>query len=321
MSQKPNEIARKIAGPGIVLVFLTALISGVSNFLNFKAVQGTNVDAWITVRNVVVALMLVPLALLVGREVRTRLTRGDWVRLATIGLVGGAIPFLLFFHGFQIAASSGGAASASFGYRTLFLMATVLGIVFLREKLSSRVLLAAASLLIGSALLLTLTGPIWTDGTGFVLLATAMWAGEYTLSKHTLKTLPSGTVALGRMGFGGSFLLAYLALSGQVTAIGSFASADWLMLFLSALLLFGFVCTWYAGLKTVDVSVAASILVLAFPITWALGLLTAKSTFTLVQSAGVAAIAIGAVLAIGLGSLRGMWSNVTLWVRSRVRPE
>ncbi|HII39923.1 MAG TPA: EamA family transporter, partial [Thermoplasmata archaeon] len=146
-------------GPGIFLVFLTVLVSGVSNFVNFKAVQGTNVDAWITMRNVVVALMLVPLALLVGREARIRLTRWDWMRLAAIGLVGGAVPFLLYFHGFQLAASSGGAASASFGYRTLFLMASVLGVVFLQERLSGRAILAAGLLLVGSALLLTLTGP------------------------------------------------------------------------------------------------------------------------------------------------------------------
>ena len=317
MSGKPSANFGRAVGPGIFLVFLTVLVSGVSNFVNFKAVQGTNVDAWITMRNVVVALMLVPLALLVGREARIRLTRWDWMRLAAIGLVGGAVPFLLYFHGFQLAASSGGAASASFGYRTLFLMASVLGVVFLQERLSGRAILAAGLLLVGSALLLTLTGPIWTDGTGYVLLATTLWAGEYTLSKHTLRTLPSGTVALARMGFGGAFLLAYLAVSGQVLAIGSFGGTDWLMLFLSALLLFGFVSTWYAGLKTVDLSVAASLLVLAFPITWALGFLTAKSTFTVGQAAGIVAIVVGAVLVVGLASLRDTWRVVIAWVHTK----
>lgn len=322
MSEQARGVVGKAVGPGILLVLMTVLISGVSNFVNFKAVQGTNVDAWITVRNVAVAgmlaLMLSLFGLSSGRGIRPRLTRRDWTRLAIIGLVGGAIPFLLYFHGFQMAASEGGAASASIGYRMLFLMAAVLGVVFLHEKLSSRLALAAGLLLVGSALLLTLTGPIWTDGTGFVLLATAMWAGEYTLSKHTLRTLSSGTVTLGRMGFGGVFLLGYLALSGQMGAIGGFAGTDWLMLLLSAVLLFGFVATWYAGLKTVDVSVATAMLVLAFPITWALGFLTAKSTFTLAQAAAVVAIVLGVALAIGLASLRETWSAVILWVRSRM---
>ena len=322
MSENPSRVFGKTVGTGVLLVSLTVLISGVSNFVNFKAVQGTNVDAWITVRNLVVAGLLVPLAVLLGREVRTRLTRGDWIRLAIIGLVGGAIPFLLYFHGFQMAASSGGAASASFGYRTLFLMAAVLSVVFLHERLSSRIVLACGLILAGAALLLTLTGPIWTDGTGYVLIATALWAGEYTLSKHTLRTLPSGTVALGRMGFGGAFLLGYLALSGQVLAIGSFGGTDWLMLFLSALLLFGFVSTWYAGLKTVDVSVATAMLVLAFPLTWALGFLTASSTFGVAQSAGVVAIVIGVVITVGLASMRDTWRAGIAWVRSRtVRAE
>jgi drug/metabolite transporter (DMT)-like permease len=317
MSEKERRVVGKTVAPGILLVLLTVLISGVSNFVNFKALQGTNVDAWITVRNVAVTLMLVPLALLVRGGIRTRLTRGDWMRLAVIGVVGGAIPFLLYFHGFQMAASEGGAASASFGYRTLFIMTTVLGVVFLKERFSSRAALAAGMLLIGSALLLTMSGPIWTDGTGYVLLATALWAGEYTLSKRVLRTLPSGTVALGRMGFGGICLLGYLGLSGQAPAIASFAAADWLMLFLSALLLFGFVATWYAGLKTVDVSVATSMLVLAFPITWVLGFLTAKSTFNPAQAAGVVAIVIGVVLAVGLGSLRETWTTLARWIKVR----
>ena len=317
MSANRNAIVRKAVGPGILLVLLTVLISGVSNFVNFYAVGvPTSSDAFVTARNLAVAVLLLPFALFLGRTARAKLSRVDWLKLGTVGLIGGAIPFLLFFRGLQMAGSSG-AATATFGYRTLFLMASVLGVVFLQERLSGRAILAAGLLLVGSALLLTLTGPIWTDGTGYVLLATTLWAGEYTLSKHTLRTLPSGTVALARMGFGGAFLLAYLAVSGQILAIGSFGGTDWLMLFLSALLLFGFVSTWYAGLKTVDLSVAASLLVLAFPITWALGFLTAKSTFTVGQAAGIVAIVVGAVLVVGLASLRDTWRVVIAWVHTK----
>jgi len=310
--------ANRILGPGLALILMTVLISGVSNFVNFKAVQGTNVDAWIAVRNTGVALLLVPLALLLGREARVRLRRADWVRLATIGLVGGAIPFLLYFHGFQMASAQGGAASASLGYRSLFLFATVLGVLVLKERLSRGFTLAALLLMAGSVLLLAFSGPIWTDGTAYVLGATAMWAGEYTLSKRALRTLPAPTVALGRVGFGALFLLAYLGLSGQVSSIAGFAGTDWMTLSLSALLLFGFVATWYAGLRTVDLSVATSLLVLAFPITWVLGVLTARNSFTAEQAAGAAAIAVGAALVLGVASFRGSWAALARRVRSRI---
>lgn len=313
-----SEAAKRALGPGIALVFLTVLVSGVSNFVNFKAVQGTNVDAWIAVRNAVVALLLVPPALLLGRGSRKRLAPADWVRLIVIGLVGGAVPFLLYFHGFQMALGQGGAAAASLGYRSLFLVATVLSIVFLRERIPRRFFLAAALLLGGNVLLLAVSGPIWTDGTVFVLLATALWAGEYTLSKRALRALPSGVVAEARMGFGALFLIAYLALTGQVASVAQFSGADWMMLSLSALLLFGFVATWYAGLKTVDLSVASSLLVLAFPITWLLGVLTTGEGVTLSQVGGAVAIFAGAGLVVSLVSLRGAWGALVRAVRSRI---
>ncbi len=310
-----TSIVRKAVGPGILLVLLTVLISGASNFVNFYAVQGTSSDAFLAVRNAAVAVLLIPLVLLVGRTSRDTLSRKDWVKLGTIGLIGGAIPFLLFFRGLQLAGASG-AATATFGYRTLFLMAAVLGVVVLKEHLSSRLLLAVGLLLAGNVLLLSLTTPVWTDGTAYVLAATSLWAGEYTLSKHTLRTVSSGTVALGRMGFGGVFLLAYVALTGQMGSIAAFSGVQWQWIALSAVLLLGFVATWYAGLKTVDVSVATAMLVLAFPITWALGLLTAKSTFGVAQAAGVVAIVLGVVLAVGLTSLRETWSSAIAWLRS-----
>ena len=293
----------KVVGLGIVLVFLTALVSGVSNFVNFWVAKNVNVnsDAFVVARNVVVALLLVPLALLARRDVRARLRRADWAKLATIGLVGGAIPFLLFFRGIQMAA---GAASATFGYRTLFLMATVLGVVVLKERLSRWTLLAAGLLLVGNALLLTLTGPVWTDGTLLVLLATGLWATEYTLSKKALRDLPSRTVALGRMGFGGAFLLAYVLASGQIGSLAGFPLEQLQWMALSAILLVAFVTTWYAGLKHVDLSTASAVLVLGFPITWALEVVAGRRPLTIPQAAGAVAVVLGVALAAGVLSVR-----------------
>ena len=191
--------------------------------------------------------------------------------------------------------------------------------MFLKERLSPRVLLGAVLLLAGIALLQALTAPIWTDGTAYVLAATALWAGEYTLSKHALRTVPAGTVALGRMGFGGLFLLAYVAATGQLGGLASVGGAQWGWIALSVVLLLGFVMTWYAGLRTVDVSVATSMLVLALPITWALGFLTSGSTLGLGQAAGIVAIVLGVALTIGMTSLRETWIYLVRAVRSKLR--
>lgn len=290
-------------GPGVLLVLATAIVSGVATFVNTYAVQGTGSDAFVTMRNVVVALLLVPFAVVVGRASRTPLGRRDWARLVAIGLIGGAIPFLLFFHGLAIAAQAGAGTTASFLYRTLFLMATVLGVVVLGERFRRRVALAAALLLGGNLLLLSLASPVLSDGDAYVLAATALWAVEYTVSKRTLRDLPSGTVALGRMGFGAVFLSAYLLLTAQAGTIATFTSAEWQWVAVSALLLTAFVATWYAGLRRVDLGVATSVLVLGYPVTWLLSVVVRSSAFTPAEALGAAVVAAGVVLALGWTAL------------------
>jgi drug/metabolite transporter (DMT)-like permease len=304
-------------GPGILLVLITALVSGVSTFINAYAVQGTSSDAFVTVRNVAVAFLLVPIALIAGRTFTQPLRRVDWARLAVIGLIGGAIPFLLFFHGLQIATAAHGAATATFGYRTLFLMATVFGVVFLGERLHGRLLGAAALLLVGNVLLISFTTPIWTDGTAYVLAATLLWAGEYTLSRRTLRYLPSTTVALGRMGFGAVFLVGYLAFAGELGRVGTFSGMQWGWVVISAVLLCAFVGTFYAGLKRVELGVATSALVLGFPITWALTLIAKGGAPTIQAAAGATAIVAGVALAIGWSSFRATWRYVARAVTGR----
>lgn len=320
MSIGKTTLASRVRDPGIALVLLTVLVSGVSNFVNFRAAQGTNVDAWITLRNAFVVLLLVPFAIIPGAGVRPPRTRSEWIGIVAVGLVGGAVPFLLYFHGFQLAAGQGGAASASLGYRSLFLLATLLSVVALRERIPRRFLPAAGLLLVGNALLLSLTGPLWTDGSGLVLLATGLWACEYTMSKRLLRTLPSGTVALGRMGFGVAFLAAYLGATGQVSAMAAFSAADWMWLSASGFLLFAFVTAWYAGLRTVDLSTASSLLVLAFPITWGLGVLSSQVAFVPGQATGAVAVAAGVALLFGVGAIRRAALGIVRGIRFRVHP-
>ncbi len=317
MGRIVSEGARlaRVSRPGLALVLLTAVVSGVSTFVNFFAVQGTNSDAFITARNALVGLLLVPFALLLGGGELRRLGGRDLVRLALIGLVGGAVPFILFFRGLQMAAAEGGAASATLGYRALFLFAALFGVVALKERLSARWAAGAGLLLAGNFLLLAVTGPVWTGGTAMVLAATVLWAAEYTLSKRALKDLAPSTVALGRMGFGAVFLMAYLAGTSGLGTAAAFSQSQWLWMLVSALLLVAFVSTWYAGLARVDLSVGASVLVLGFPITWALVAFAGRSTLGLPQAIGAAAVVFGVALAVGAFSVRGTFAAAAGAVR------
>jgi drug/metabolite transporter (DMT)-like permease len=294
-------------GPGVLLVLATAAISGVSTWLNGYAVQGTSSDAFVTVRNLAVAGMILPVGAAVLARSRSALSGRDLGTLAVIGLIGGAVPFLLFFRGLQLAAEAHGTLTASFVYRTLFLFATVFGVVALRERFRPRVAAAAALVLGGNLLLLSLVSPIWTDGTLYVLAATVLWAAEYTVSKHALGHLGGTTVALGRMGFGAAFLGGYLALTGGWGSVAGFSPGEWMWVGISAALLAAFVLTWYTGLARVDLGGATTVLVLGFPISWALSLLATHAVPTPVAVVGAVAVTVGVVVALGVRYLRTTW--------------
>ncbi len=306
---------RRLLGPGLLLVLLTAIISGVSTFVNSFAVGGTNADAFVTVRNLTVALMIAPLALVAARTRLARLSRSDLLWLVGIGLIGGAVPFLLFFEGLEMAAQAHGGLTASFLYRTLFLMASVLGLLWLRERFHWRMVLGAGLLLAGNYLLMSLSSPVWTDGSLYVLAATGLWAVEYSWSKRLLSRLEVGTVSLGRMGFGAVFLLAFLGLTGQAGAVASFSPAEWSWVGISALLLSLFVVTWYAGLQRVDLGIAASILVLGFPVSWLLSVAWGSVRLTGVEAMGALAVVLGVVLMVGLS----LWREARDWLIDLVR--
>jgi len=302
----------RLAALGLLLVLTTAVVSGVSTFLNSYAVQGTNSDAFVTVRNVAVAALIAPVALYASRRASQPLRPTDYGWLALVGLIGGAIPFLLFFHGLELATAAGGAATASFVYRTLFLMAGVFAVVFLRERFPAKVVAAAALLMVGNFLLLSVISPLWTPGTTYVLAATVLWAAEYTVSKRLLRRLVSTTVGFARMGFGALFLLGYLALTSQYGAVAAMSPAQWVWVGISASLLAAFVLTWYAGLKQTDLVVATSVLVLGFPVTWVLGIVARGAPFTAGEIVGAVAVAAGVVLAAGWRR----WVDLASTVRS-----
>jgi len=318
MADTVSSGAARWVGPGVLLVLATAVISGVSTFLNGYAVGSTSSNAFVTVRNLTVAGMLLPIGLVALARTGNLPNRKDLGTLAVIGLIGGAIPFLLFFRGLQLAAAAHGTLTASFVYRTLFVFAAVFGVVALREKFHARVAIAAALVLGGNFLLLSLVSPIWTAGTLYVLAATVLWAVEYTVSKRVLGHLGGTTVGLGRMGFGAIFLAGFLSFTGGWGAVSGFSSGQWLWVGISAALLTGFVFTWYVGLARVDLGVATTVLVLGFPISWALQLVAVGAVPAPYTLLGAVVVTVGVLVALGAGYLRAAFAFVS--GRARVGP-
>lgn len=250
---------------GVLLALATALISGVSIFVNGLAVkQLPDPAVYTTLKNGVAAMLLLGLALATVRPVTVRaLPKRSWGWLAVIGLIGGSVPFLLFFTGLAQAS----APSAAFIHKTLFIWVALLAVPFLGERLGLAQLGALAVLLVGQALILTPAGVTWGVGETLIAAATLLWAVETIVAKRVLRSVPSGVVAAGRLAIGLVVLVGYLAVTGSLGAVATLSAVQWSWVLMTGVLLTGYVATWFAALQRAPASLVTAILVLGAPVT------------------------------------------------------
>ncbi len=297
-----------MAKTGYYLVLATALVSGISIFLNKWAVEGLNPYIFTWSKNILVAIFMFSLILLLRewREMKALKAR-NWALLAIIGFVGGSIPFLMFFKGLQMTS----AANAAFIHKTMFIYVAVLAAVFLKERLNLAFFAGALLLLAGNYLLLKYAFGGFDAGSALVFGATLFWAAENTLSKYVLREVNSRIVAFGRMFFGSLFILAFLVATGNIADIASITLPQVKWILFTSILLLLYVATWYEGLRTVPVSVATCILLLGSVITTSLQFAFLGTEVTLVQGIGMLLLLIGIGAVVGVSQLRLLLRKTT----------
>lgn len=279
-----------------ILALCTAIISGFSNFIAKIGVTAVKDPiVFTTLKNAVVATLLlgVLLAFRKWREIRT-LTRRHWVKLVGIGVIGGSLPFALYFTGL----TKTSALNASLIHKTLFLWVLLLALPLLKERLSGWQwagigLVAAANMLVGG-----FTGFKFNMGELMILGATVLWAIETIIAKKALKDISSITVASSRMIFGSLALIAFIALRGGGSPISHLSTAQWGWTLLSSALLLGYVLTWYTALKRAPATYIATLLVPATLVTNVLSALFITHAFPLIQIASALCVTAGIALMV-----------------------
>jgi len=288
---------------GYLLVFSTAIISGFAIFINQFGVKAVNPYIFTWLKNLIVAILLTGLILaLKDRQILKKLNKKQWLLLITIGLVGGSIPFLLFFKGLSLTSAFKGA----FLHKTMFIYVAVLASIFLKEKIDKRFLLGGLFLIFGNLLFLKKLPYSLNFGDLLILLATFFWAAENTISKYVLKELSGRTVAWGRMFFGSLFIFIFLLFTGQLTLLSNLTLSQINWVLITAVILFGYVMSWYSGLKYIPVSRATVILLLGSPITTLLSFIQTDQ-ISLQALFGSFLIVLGIFLVFGL---RKVWQLI-----------
>src|SRR3954447_25050836 len=102
---------------GVLLALATAAISGLSVYLNAFGVKlVSDAAVYTTAKNGVAALVLVTIALLLGgRREAASLDSHSRAGVLAIAVIGGSVPFVLFFSGLAIAT----APTAAFIQKTM----------------------------------------------------------------------------------------------------------------------------------------------------------------------------------------------------------
>lgn len=288
---------------GLALALLTACISGVAVYVNgFGVSRFDDATVYTTAKNLIAALILIAVVL-PRRAERTAWARPsskrDWGMLATVAVIGGSVPFVLFFEGLSRAAS----ADAAFVHKTLVVWVALLAVPLLAERLNLWHIGAIGLLVAGQTLLTTdLASFSFASGEWMILAATLLWSLEFIAAKRVLRDVGSLTVGAARMAGGVGLLVAFLAVTGRFGDLAGLTAAQWAWSAVVGGILAAFVASWYAALARVQAVDAAAVLVFAAVIT--AGLSGAFDGATLAPAAsGLVLITAGTAIAI-LAALR-----------------
>lgn len=293
------------ARTGTALAFGAALISGVSVFVNAHGVKHFgNATVYTTAKNGVAAIVLIGLAAAAGvlrpggRNAVTRPRDArQWAWLAAIAVVGGSVPFILFFEG--LARATSGPVHAQLINKTLVIWVVLLAVPLLGERVRWPQLAAIGLLAVGQVSLAGgFTGTLhmsFGSGEAMILAATVLWAIEVVVARHVLRELSSWTVGLARMLLGSALLVGWVIGTGKGPLLASMDAQQWRWVLLVGALLGAYVATWLAALALAPAVQVTAVLVAAVPVTAVLQAV-ADGAALRPQAGGLSLITLGCAL-------------------------
>jgi len=294
---------------GIALAFVTACISGVSIWVNGRGIAHfSDATVYTTAKNVVAGAFLLLLLLVPGSHGRASvgsITRRHWPALLAVAVIGGSVPFVLFFDGLKDST----ATQAAFIQKSLIIWVALLAVPLLKERFQWPHALAIVFLLVGQAWLAGLFSAstrghvAFGKGEAMILVATLLWSVEIVFVKYLLRSIPPSVVAAARMTIGAVLLLCWLALTGKLGDLTGLSALQWRWALLTGLLLTAYVATWFAALaraQAIDV--------------------TAVLVFGALVTAVLSGVIDGATIGAGGTVLVAVGSGVIAWAALRRPP-
>ncbi len=299
---------------GYLFAGLNAVVSGFAIYINSLGVKlFSDSTLYTTLKNAVVGVaLLLPLLLFARRRAELRrLNPRQWGLLALLAIVGGSVPYALFFRGLQLST----AVTSSLLNHTQFLLVAALAVLLLSERVGALMWLALAVLLVGTSLGLNIGQVRWDEGALLVALSTALFAAGVVLAKYLLRELSTVTVMAAKMSLGSAFLVAYVAATGHLGAVTSLSAVQWGYALGTGLILLAFTVTAFLALRYATATVATAIPAASPLITTALVVLASQRIqLAPLNLAGLALMLVAVVAIFLLGQRQGLG----VWQRERI---
>ncbi len=293
---------------GIILAILAAIFSGIAIPANKLFIVNLDPTVFTAVRAIIIGLIFLAASLYQSRANKTKFKKVSWKYLLAIAVIGGSFAFLLYFNGLALTT----AASAAFLQKTLPLFTAVFAVIFLRERITKKMLYAIVAMFVGMVVLyasqMTPSG-LWSNpllGDILIIIATVLWAAESIVAKRVMNMGESNlVVSFARMFFGGLILFGFVLLFGKFGVLLSLSVQQWANIMISTVLLLFYVLFWFWSIKYMNVSKAAALLLLAPIISLVGGVILFAEPVSLVEMAGCAIILVSAYVLGGVKSESG----------------
>ncbi len=301
---------------GVAIAGMTAVVSGVSVFVNSYGVRaGAAPDVYTTAKNLV-AVVVLSLFATAGWALRSRRAGSmavnfvspavearavsptrKWAQLiglAYVGVIGGGLAFVLFFDGLAVSEP----ASAAFWRDTLVLWVAVFAVLVVRERVRWWNVAAIVLLVTGEVVVSGGFGQLAANrGEVDVLASSVLWALEVVVVRRLVRTWSPALLAVVRMGVGGLTLVGYLAASGSLGELGALNSGQWRWAIWTGLLLGAYVATWMSALARARALDVTSVLAASALLTWLLQVIAGTSVVS-VSASGLLLVGAGAALVL-----------------------
>ncbi len=298
---------------GLALALAAAVISGFAVYTNSYGVRAFgNATVYTTAKNLVAAIVLAAALAVAGRRMpREAFTpaarpRGaaEWGGLAAIAVIGGSVPFILFFEGLARVSSG----DAAFIQKTLVIWVALLAVPLLGERIGPWHIAAIAGLVGGQAILGGgVDGIKPGSGEAMIFAATLLWAVETVIARRLLRGLSALTVATARMGGGAAILIGYTLATTRWAALTAIGWHQWSWAIGTGLILAAYVATWYAALARAGAIDVTALLVPAALIT---ALLQAGTRALAPQWPGLLLVAAGGAVMLLLATRKPRLAGV-----------